>query len=127
MPTIVVAENDAVIRVGIEAILEESGHEAIGLDNGEEVLHLLRERPDISILIASIELRGPMSGLELVFEAKRRHPDICLIVATGRSKQEAGELPSGALYLAKPFVQSEVEAAVKACLGRPDLIPEPKP
>jgi CheY-like chemotaxis protein len=112
MAIIIVAENESVIRLNMANVLEDCGHEVIPVDSTEEALRQLTQRPDVSVLVASIELRGQSNGLALVHEAKRLRPDIRIIVATGRSREEIGSLPFHAVYLAKPYAQREIEAAV---------------
>jgi CheY-like chemotaxis protein len=53
------------------------------------------------VLITDIELAGVMTGLELAAIARRRFPDLNVIVTSGRVKPDA--LPDNTTFLAKPW------------------------
>lgn len=82
--------------LGFHAVTAQSGHEAMEL--------LARQSPDYLLL----DVRMPdMSGLELLKQAKRLHPDLKVVMVTGLSDTEAVEeaFRHGASdYVTKPVV-----------------------
>jgi DNA-binding response OmpR family regulator len=107
-----VVENDPFINLNIVATIESSGLDAREVYKADDALALLQERTDISVLFTAVDIGGPLDGRELAHEARRMRPSIGLIIATALAQSEVGELPPGAIYLGKPFTQSQVETAI---------------
>ena len=74
MPTrVVIAEDEAIIRLDLKETLEEEGYEVVGeTGRGDEAVELVRElEPDLAIL--DIKMPG-LDGLEAAREISRRAP-----------------------------------------------------
>ena len=116
---VVIAEDEAIIRLDLRETLEEEGYEVIGeAGRGDVALELIRElTPDLAIL--DVKMPG-MDGLEVA----RRIGDekICgVLVLTAFSQREIIEQArdAGALaYLVKPFQKSDLIPAIEVAIGR---------
>ena len=115
----VIAEDEAIIRLDLRETLEEEGYEVIGeAGRGDVALELIRElKPDLAIL--DVKMPG-MDGLEvarMVGDEK-----ICgVLVLTAFSQREIIEQArdAGALaYLVKPFQKSDLIPAIEVAIGR---------
>ena len=116
---VVIAEDEAIIRLDLKETLEEEGYDVIGeTGRGDQALDLVRElRPDLAIL--DVKMPG-MDGLEVA-----RHigdEKICgVLVLTAFSQREIIEQArdAGALaYLVKPFQKSDLVPAIEVAIGR---------
>ena len=116
---VVIAEDEAIIRLDLRETLEEEGYEVIGeAGRGDRALELVRElKPDLAIL--DVKMPG-MDGLEVA-----RHIDlekICgVLILTAFSQREMVEhaRDAGALaYLVKPFQKSDLIPAIEVAIGR---------
>ena len=116
---VVIAEDEAIIRLDLRETLEEEGYEVIGeAGRGDVALDLIRElKPDLAIL--DVKMPG-MDGLEvarMVGDEK-----ICgVLVLTAFSQREIIEQArdAGALaYLVKPFQKSDLIPAIEVAIGR---------
>lgn len=116
---VVIAEDEAIIRLDLKETLEEEGYEVIGESGrGDQALELVRElKPDLAIL--DVKMPG-MDGLEVA-----RHIDaekICgVLILTAFSQREMVEhaRDAGALaYLVKPFQKSDLIPAIEVAIGR---------
>ncbi len=116
---VVIAEDEAIIRLDLRETLEEEGYEVIGeAGRGDVALDLIRElRPDLAIL--DVKMPG-MDGLEvarMIGDEK-----ICgVLVLTAFSQREIIEQArdAGALaYLVKPFQKSDLIPAIEVAIGR---------
>ena len=120
MPTrVVIAEDEAIIRLDLKETLEEEGYEVVGeTGRGDEAVKLVKERdPDIAIL--DIKMPG-LDGLSAAREIAGEHRAAVLIL-TAFSQRDLIEQArdAGALaYLVKPFQRSELIPAVEVALGR---------
>ena len=116
---VVIAEDEAIIRLDLKETLEEEGYEVVGeTGRGDKAVQLVRDlRPDLAIL--DIKMPG-MDGLEAarLITADR----ICgVLVLTAFSQREVIEeaRDAGALaYLVKPFQKSDLIPAIEVAIGR---------
>jgi response regulator NasT len=116
---VVIAEDEAIIRLDLRETLEEEGYEVIGeAGRGDTALEIIRElKPDLAIL--DVKMPG-MDGLEvarMIGDEK-----ICgVLVLTAFSQREIIEQArdAGALaYLVKPFQKSDLIPAIEVAIGR---------
>jgi AmiR/NasT family two-component response regulator len=116
---VVIAEDEAIIRLDLKETLEEEGYEVVGeTGRGDDAVRLVREhKPDIAIL--DIKMPG-MDGLTAAREITTERGAAVLIL-TAFSQRDLIEQArdAGALaYLVKPFQKSELIPAVEVALGR---------
>ena len=120
MPTrVVIAEDEAIIRLDLKETLEEEGYEVVGeTGRGDEAVELVRaHQPDLAIL--DIKMPG-LDGLQAAREITNDRGAAVLIL-TAFSQRDLIEQArdAGALaYLVKPFQRSELIPAVEVALGR---------
>ena len=116
---VVIAEDEAIIRLDLKETLEEEGYVVVGeTGRGDKAVELVREhRPDLAIL--DIKMPG-MDGLEAARHITKDR--ICgVLVLTAFSQREIIEeaRDAGALaYLVKPFQKSDLIPAIEVALGR---------
>ena len=116
---VVIAEDEAIIRLDLRETLEEEGYEVVGeTGRGDKAVELVREmRPDLAIL----DIKMPhMDGLEAarIISGER----ICgVLMLTAFSQREVVEdaRDAGALaYLVKPYQKSDLIPAIEVAIGR---------
>jgi response regulator NasT len=116
---VVIAEDEAIIRLDLKETLEEEGYLVVGeTGRGDKAVDLVREhRPDLAIL--DIKMPG-MDGLEAARLITKDR--ICgVLVLTAFSQREVIEeaRDAGALaYLVKPFQKSDLIPAIEVAIGR---------
>jgi AmiR/NasT family two-component response regulator len=116
---VVIAEDEAIIRLDLKEILEEEGYEVVGeTGRGDEAVDLVREHePDLAIL----DIRMPgMDGLSAAREiAGHRRSAVLILTAYSQRNLIEEARDAGALaYLIKPFQRSELIPAIEVALGR---------
>jgi response regulator NasT len=116
---VVIAEDEAIIRLDLKETLEEEGYEVVGeTGRGDDAVELVRSlRPDLAIL--DIKMPG-MDGLEVARIVNDER--ICgVLILTAFSQREVVEQArdAGALaYLVKPFQKSDLIPAIEVAIGR---------
>jgi len=116
---VVIAEDEAIIRLDLRETLQEEGYEVVGeAGRGDRALELVRElQPDLAIL--DVKMPG-MDGLEVARNIDREK--ICgVLILTAFSQREMVEhaRDAGALaYLVKPFQKSDLIPAIEVAIGR---------
>ncbi|MBN2800829.1 MAG: response regulator transcription factor [Deltaproteobacteria bacterium] len=114
---ILIVEDDETIGAGLVTALEHENYNAVLVDNAEDGVTQMLAEP-ASLVISDIMLPG-MSGLEMMQQIKRTHPQVPVIMLTARTDEidRVMGLEMGADdYVTKPFSVREVVARVKARL-----------
>ncbi len=116
---VVIAEDEAIVRLDLKEIMEEEGYEVVGeTGRGDEAVDLVREhKPDLVIL----DIKMP--GLDGLTAAREISTDrLCaVLILTAFSQRDLIDQArnAGALaYLVKPFQKSELLPAIEMALGR---------
>jgi response regulator NasT len=115
---VLVAEDEAIIRLGLRAMLTALGHEVLLAADGREALQLVRTaRPDVALL----DIRMPLTdGLEAARVIARKHP-MPILILTAYSDQDliekASALPIQG-YLIKPVDERDLAAALQVAVRR---------
>ncbi|MBS0249582.1 MAG: PAS domain S-box protein [Proteobacteria bacterium] len=111
---ILVVDDDGLVLLGTIAMLEDLGHQVTGARSGAEALEEL-SRDEFDIVITD-QAMPKMTGLMLAGEIRTTHPKLPIIVATGYAELPDAD-PSISL-LGKPFLQSDLSAAIHAALEK---------
>jgi len=120
VPTrVVIAEDEAIIRLDLKETLEEEGYVVVGeTGRGDEAVELVKEHePDIAIL--DIKMPG-LDGLSAAREisGERRAAVLILTAFSQRDLIEQARDAGALAYLVKPFQRSELIPAVEIAIGR---------
>ena len=116
--TVLVVEDEALIRMDIANCLEQAGYAVLEATNADEAIGLIVEHPDIRLLFTDIDMPGSMDGLKLAAAVRDRWPPIQIIMASGHREPRASELPSGGRFFRKPYSPTEIAQAISELLGR---------
>src|SRR4051794_38435823 len=110
---VVIAEDEAIIRLDLRETLEEQGYEVVGeTGRGDEAVELVKQTtPDLAIL--DIKMPG-MDGLSAAREiAGARRAAVLILTAFSQRDLIEEARDAGALaYLVKPFQTSEIIPAI---------------
>jgi len=122
MQTILVVDDERVIREGCRRLLAQEGYEVLTAENGKEALDLLStESPDLILC----DLVMPVMGaLEVLEEVKANYPDLPLIIITGHGTVADTDeaMQKGAYdFVTKPFRVDHLIQTVKSALERREM------
>ncbi|WP_417622009.1 response regulator [Parasphingorhabdus sp.] len=85
--SVLIAEDEALVRQGIVALIEDSVGEITECSDGEEALNLLKNRPfDLALLDIGLPRR---TGIDILAELRRREMNIKVIILTGDTNSYA--------------------------------------
>ena len=118
-PRVIVAEDEAIIRMDLIEMLREAGYNVIGeAANGREAISLARHlKPDLAILDVKMPEIDGISAAELIVNEKLA----AVLMLTAFSQRELVERArdAGAMaYLVKPFSIGDLTPAIEMALGR---------
>jgi response regulator NasT len=116
---VVIAEDEAIIRLDLKELLQEDGYDVVGeTGRGDEAVELVRDlRPDLVIL--DIKMPG-LDGLSAARQiASDRLAAVLMVTAFSQRELVEQARDAGALaYLVKPFQKSDLIPAIEVALGR---------
>src|SRR2546425_9709665 len=116
---VLVAEDEAIIRMDLREMLEEEGFEVVGeASDGSEAVDIAREhKPDLAIL--DIKMPG-MSGIRAAeIITRERISAVLILTAFSQRDLAADAAQAGAMaYLVKPFQKSDLVPAIEVALER---------
>jgi response regulator NasT len=116
---VVIAEDEAIIRLDLKELLQEEGYDVVGeTGRGDEAIELVRDlRPDLVIL--DIKMPG-LDGLSAARHvASERLAAVLMVTAFSQRDLVEQARDAGALaYLVKPFQKSDLIPAIEVALGR---------
>jgi two-component system, response regulator PdtaR len=116
---VVIAEDEAIIRLDLRETLEEEGYDVVGeTGRGDDAVTLVRDlQPDLAIL--DIKMPG-MDGLEAArIITKERICGVLMLTAFSQREVIEEARDAGALaYLVKPYQKSDLIPAIEVAIGR---------
>lgn len=112
-----VVDDEAIIRMVAVDMLSDFGFLTYEAADGVEALDVLASHPEIFLLVTDINMPGAPDGLGLACEARKRRPQLRIVVTSGRIKPRPDELPTGGRFVAKPYTSAELLNAVAASVG----------
>lgn len=116
---VVIAEDEAIIRLDLKELLEEEGYEVVGeTGRGDEAVELVRGLgPDLAIL--DIKMPG-LDGLSAARHiAGERLAAVLILTAFSQRDLVEQARDAGAMsYIVKPFQKSDLIPAIEVALGR---------
>ena len=114
-PTILVVEDDDIVRMLIVDVLEELEYQVLEADGCEQALKFLRDhQQDIALMMTDVGL-PVMDGRELAKQARVERPQLPVLFASGYA--ESIDVPEGMSVIGKPFSIDQLRDKVKRILA----------
>ncbi|GHF66431.1 transcriptional regulator [Streptomyces mashuensis] len=116
---VVIAEDEALIRLDLKEMLEEEGYTVVGeAGDGETAVELAREhRPDLVILDVKMPVLDGISAAERI-AGESIAPVLMLTAFSQRDLVERARDAGAMAYLVKPFSKSDVVPAIEMAVSR---------
>jgi PAS domain S-box-containing protein len=120
--TILVVEDDPMVRTLASTQLRGLGYQVIEAERGDTALAMVQQRTDIDLLLTDVTMPGGMSGPQLAKSAQQVRPRLRVLLTSGSGDQavlEQWEVPQDTPLLRKPYRRAELAAAVRRALDMP--------
>jgi two-component system, response regulator PdtaR len=118
-PTILVVEDDELLRMVAADMLAENGFGVVEAANADAALKLLETRDDVRLLFSDIQMPGSCDGMDLARQVHARWPNILLVITSGQIKPTEAEIPDHGHFIAKPYRANELLGEVNEMMGKP--------
>ncbi|WP_227027851.1 PAS domain S-box protein [Corallococcus soli] len=116
---VVLVEDEPVVRALILEVLQEWGYRVREAEDGPAALRVLEDVAHVDLLVTDIGLPGGMDGRQLAEVARRRRPDLRVLLMTGHAQaaaQASGFLLPGMEMVTKPVAMDVLVARVRRML-----------
>jgi response regulator NasT len=116
---VLIAEDEALIRLDLAEMLVEEGYEVVGeAGDGETAVRLTREhKPDLVILDVKMPIMDGIAAAEQI-AGDRLAPVVILTAFSQRDLVERAQAAGAMAYLVKPFQKSDLVPAIEIALSR---------
>ena len=120
--TILVVEDDPMVRNLVTKRLIELGYRVLEAAEGGGARRILESQETIDLLLTDVVLPGALTGRELADAAKKLRPKLKILYSSGytqNSIDHQGKLDPGVQFLPKPFRRAELASKVREVLDAP--------
>jgi response regulator NasT len=116
---VVIAEDEALIRLDLKEMLEEEGYSVVGeAGDGETAVRLAQDsRPDLVILDVKMPVLDGISAAERI-AGEKLAPVLMLTAFSQRELVERARDAGAMAYLVKPFTKSDLVPAIEMAVSR---------
>jgi two-component system, response regulator PdtaR len=116
---VLIAEDEALIRLDLVEMLSEEGYEVVGeAADGETAVRLAEQlRPDLVILDIKMPILDGLAAAEKITEAHVA-PVVILTAFSQRDLVERARAAGAMSYLVKPFQKSDLVPAIEIAMSR---------
>jgi PAS domain S-box-containing protein len=118
--TILVVEDDPMVRNYVIAQLRGFGYTTIAAENAAEALSVIHHGANFDLLFTDIIMPGGSDGSELAKEVRRLRPSVKVLFTSGYTDNaivRQGRLEPGVLLLQKPYRRVDLSRMIRTALG----------
>jgi len=105
--TILLVEDEAILRRAVAKNLRKLGYQVLEANNGQTAMRLWEEQDgQIDLLLSDLVMPEGVTGLDLAEKLKAEKPNLKIILSSGYNAELAGQAKStadGIVYLQKPY------------------------
>jgi PAS domain S-box-containing protein len=124
--TVLVVEDDSMVRNYVIAQLESLGYATLSAANGGEALALVHRGAKFQLLFTDVIMSGSMNGRQLAEEILRIRPSSKVLFTSGYTENAIfhhGRLDPGVLLLPKPYRKVDLARMVRVALDALEPVP----
>lgn len=118
LPTVLIVEDEALVRMQGVDILEEAGFDVLEAANGDDALIILARGIDVHLLFSDIGLPGSIDGLGLARIVHQRWPDIHLLLTSAQHRMRHADVPGAGMFVRKPWASAALVQQIQELVHR---------
>lgn len=111
--TVLVVEDDPVLRLCITDDLSDRGFELFEAADAQEAIDQLTRHETIGVMFTDVDMPGDMNGLGLAALVTDRWPPVRIIVTSGKHCLSGADLPDASRFLPKPYSPATVATTIR--------------
>jgi signal transduction histidine kinase/CheY-like chemotaxis protein len=118
--TILIVEDDALVREYVVAQISRLGYVTLAASNAAEALAIIDRPERVDLLFTDVIMPGGMNGRELATEAVKRRAGLKVLYTSGYTENAIvhhGRLDAGVLLLPKPYISADLARMLRTALA----------
>jgi CheY-like chemotaxis protein len=115
-PTVLVVEDEILIRIMISEDLRAAGFRVIEAKNASEGLAILESRADLNLIISDVRMPGEFDGIKLAEKVRLDWPHVKIILVSAHMPAPPSSLADA--FFEKPYDSIGILEAVEQLLKR---------
>ncbi|MGP2481640.1 ATP-binding protein [Pantoea eucalypti] len=119
---VLVLDDEPAVRQTLCEHLHQLGYLTLECGDGEEALALLRQTPDIDLLISDLMLPGEINGAEVIRQAHQNWPQLATLLISGQDLRHQPVTLPLCERLAKPWQQAQLVQALQRAWQRSERL-----
>jgi CheY-like chemotaxis protein len=118
--TILIVEDEILIRLTVADYLRECGFHVLEASNADEAVRVLEAEVEVDIVFSDIQMPGSMDGFALAQWIRQHHPRVRVLLTSGlgRTTVVARDLCDESPLMPKPYDHGSLLERLKNMLGR---------
>ena len=119
--TVLLVEDDELVRNQSQAILEGLGYQVIAAANGLDALRITQQGTTFDLLFSDVMMPDGMNGAQLAEQIQRLRPGTPILLCSGYTESsilERERLDGGRHILHKPYTRSQIGARIRELIGK---------
>jgi CheY-like chemotaxis protein len=124
--TILVVEDDALVRTSVIAQIKGLGYHTLAAANAAEALAFADSGAPFDLLFTDVIMPGKLNGRQLADEMAKRRSPLKVLFTSGYTENAIihhGRLDPGVLLLAKPYRKSDLARMIRKALDGANVSP----
>jgi CheY-like chemotaxis protein len=119
-PSILVVEDEVLIRLAVIDHLQDRGFRVLGVGNAAEAIEALEANLQIDLVFTDVKMPGVMDGLALAQWIRAQRPGLPVIVASGHARRsDSASALDAAVFFPKPYDIDEIADRILQILEVP--------
>ncbi|MGI3903498.1 MAG: response regulator [Janthinobacterium lividum] len=114
---VLIVEDEPIVRMMVIDLFEDEGFEVLEATDADEALAIFGNRGDVGLLFTDVEMPGSMNGYGLARWAHVHRPAVKTVIVSGRAFPGAGDIPTGATFIGKPYDHGDVMRRVQIMMA----------
>jgi CheY-like chemotaxis protein len=118
--TILVVEDDPVVRASVTTQLKSMGYRVMLAENGVDALAFIDEGAAFDLLFTDVVMPGLLDGRKLVEEVRKKHPSVKVLFTSGYTQDAIvhhGRLDPDVLLLPKPYRKTDLALMIRKAIA----------
>ena len=117
-PTVLVVEDEALLRESIADYLAESGYQVVEAATAEEAEALFDRGARVDIVFSDVTMPGRKNGFQLAHWVRSHHPSVPVLLTSGYATavRDASSESYEGPFLAKPYGPDQLIETIESVL-----------
>jgi CheY-like chemotaxis protein len=126
-PTILVVEDEVLVRMAISEYLRQCGFKVIEAGSSAEAITIIQSPVEVDLVFSDIRMAGRVDGIVLANWIRQHRPAIKVVLTSGHADaaKKAEKLCPEQQLVTKPYGAQDVVERIGALLRRTRDMPEP--